>query len=93
MRAVWNNVVVAESDDIITVEGNAYFPVSSLKDGHFEDNPKHTTCHWKGQASYFDVVVNGERNRAAAWYYAAPKDAAKHIEGRVAFWKGVQVLK
>ncbi|MFO0601130.1 MAG: DUF427 domain-containing protein [Myxococcaceae bacterium] len=90
-RASWNGVVIAESDDIVTVEGNAYFPESSLKREYFKPSETHTSCAWKGTASYFSVVVNGQTNADAAWYYPRPSDAAKQISGRVAFWKGVVV--
>ncbi|MFK7926987.1 MAG: DUF427 domain-containing protein [Myxococcota bacterium] len=90
-RAMWNGVVLAESDDIVTMEGNAYFPRESLSQGHFEASTQTTICPWKGTASYFDVVVDGARNAGAAWYYATPKDAAAEIKGRVAFWRGVVV--
>jgi len=91
MKATWNNTVLAESDDTVVVEGNHYFPAESIHREHFRDSATHTTCPWKGIASYYDVVVNGEINKDAAWYYPKPKDAAKNIEGRVAFWKGVKV--
>lgn len=90
-RATWNGVVVAESDDIVTVEGNAYFPVSSLKREYFKSTDTHTSCPWKGTASYYSLDVNGKVNPDAAWYYAQPSDAAKQIAERVAFWKGVVV--
>ncbi len=90
-QATWNGAVLAESDDVVVVEGNVYFPVSALRREHFEDSQLHTVCGWKGTASYFDVVVGGQRNPDAAWYYPTPKDAAKHVAGRVAFWKGVVV--
>lgn len=90
-RAEWKGTVLAESDDIVTVEGNAYFPAASLTRAHFKDSPQHTVCPWKGTASYYDVVVGDDVNAGAAWYYPTPKDAAKHITGRVAFWKGVTV--
>jgi uncharacterized protein (DUF427 family) len=89
--ATWNGTVVAESDDIVIVEGNAYFPRESVRDDVLRDSDTHTVCPWKGTASYFDVQVDGEVNRDAAWYYPTPKDAAQEIAGRVAFWKGVQV--
>jgi uncharacterized protein (DUF427 family) len=89
--ATWNGAVIAESDDIVTVEGNAYFPRESVRDDVLRDSDTHTVCPWKGTASYFDVQVDGEVNRDAAWYYPTPKDAAQEITGRVAFWKGVQV--
>ena len=89
--ASWNGVVLAESDDIVTVEGNAYFPESSLKKELFKPSDTHTVCPWKGTASYYGLEVDGKLNPDAAWYYPAPKDAAKQILGRVAFWKGVEV--
>jgi uncharacterized protein (DUF427 family) len=92
-RATWNGAVLAESDDIETVEGNAYFPADSLRREHLTDSSTHTTCPWKGIASYYNVVVDGQENRDAAWYYPEPKDAAANIRGRVAFWKGVKVEK
>lgn len=91
MRAIWKGAVLAESDNTVVVEGNHYFPANSLRREHFRPSQTHTTCHWKGEASYYDVVVGAEVNRDAAWYYPAAKDAAKQIEGCVAFWKGVQV--
>ena len=90
-KAEWNGVVIAESDDIVMVEGNAYFPESALKKEHFRSAETHTVCSWKGTASYFDVVVGDAVNKDAAWFYPTPKDAAKHVKGRVAFWKGVVV--
>jgi uncharacterized protein (DUF427 family) len=91
MKATWNNIVLAESNDTVVVEGNHYFPPESIHRENFRDSSTHTTCPWKGEASYYDVVVNGEVNKDAAWYYPHPKEAAKNIEGRVAFWKGVKV--
>lgn len=90
-RATWNGAVLAESDDIVTVEGNAYFPEACLKKAHFQPSATHTTCPWKGVASYYSVVVDGKTNADAAWYYPEPSDAAKQIRGRVAFWRGVVV--
>ena len=90
-RAEWNGTVLAESDDIVTVEGNAYFPESSLRREFFHPSDTHTICGWKGTASYYTVRVDGQENRNAAWYYPQPFDAARRIEGRVAFWKGVKV--
>lgn len=90
-RATWNGVVIAESDDIVTVEGNAYFPDAALKKEFFSPSQTHTTCSWKGVASYLSVVVDGKTNPDAAWFYPTPSDAAKQISGRVAFWKGVTV--
>ena len=91
MKAIWNGAVIAESDDIVTVEGNAYFPLGSVNDAYLQPSDHHTTCPWKGSASYYSLEVNGQQNPNAAWYYPSPKDAAKQIAGRVAFWKGVQV--
>jgi uncharacterized protein (DUF427 family) len=91
MKATWNNALLAESDETVVVEGNHYFPANSIQLEHFRESATHTTCPWKGIASYYDVVVNGEINKDAAWYYPSPKEAAKNIEGRVAFWKGVKV--
>ncbi|MEM6955726.1 MAG: DUF427 domain-containing protein [Myxococcota bacterium] len=91
MKATWNGTVIAESDDIVEVEGNAYFPRSALNEAFFEESSHTTICSWKGTASYLSVVVDGQRNDNAAWYYPAPKEKAQHIEGRVAFWKGVKV--
>ncbi|MDQ3907516.1 MAG: DUF427 domain-containing protein [Acidobacteriota bacterium] len=91
MRATWRDAVLAESDDTVVVEGNHYFPADSIRREHFRESETHTVCPWKGEASYYDVVVNGETNRDAAWYYPDPKEAARQIKGRVAFWKGVSV--
>lgn len=90
-KAIWQGQVLAESDDIVTVEGNSYFPASSLKRELFQPSDHHTTCGWKGEASYYHVAVNGQRNENAAWFYPDPKPAAAEIKDRVAFWKGVQV--
>ncbi|MBD1823133.1 DUF427 domain-containing protein [Cyanobacteria bacterium FACHB-63] len=90
-RAVWNGVVLAESDRTETVEGNQYFPPDSIHSEYFQDSSTHTTCGWKGVASYYSIVVNGQTNKDAAWYYPTPKDAAKNIAGYIAFWKGVKV--
>lgn len=92
MRAIWNDVVLADSNDTVIVEGNHYFPADSLRREHFRDSDHRSSCPWKGAASYYDVLVGGEVNANAAWYYPAPKDAARQIAGRVAFWKGVQVV-
>jgi uncharacterized protein (DUF427 family) len=91
--ARWQGAVLAESDRVEIVEGNVYFPADSLHREHLRESATHTTCGWKGVASYFDVVVGAEVNRDAAWYYPTPKDAAKQITGFVAFWKGVQVSR
>jgi uncharacterized protein (DUF427 family) len=92
MKAIWNNTVVAESDNTIVVEGNHYFPPSAIRRELFVDSDHHTECGWKGTASYYTLEVGGQRNENAAWYYPAPKEAAKNIAGYVAFWKGVQVV-
>jgi uncharacterized protein (DUF427 family) len=89
--ATWNGVVIAESDDIVTVEGNAYFPRGAVRDEVLRPSEAHSFCPWKGTASYFDLEVGGQVNRGAAWYYPEPKDAAREITGRVAFWRGVEV--
>jgi uncharacterized protein (DUF427 family) len=91
MKAIWNGAVLAESDDTVVVEGNHYFPRTAINCEFFEETDHHTTCGWKGEASYFSLTVDGQRNDNAAWYYPQAKEQAKHIEGRVAFWKGVQV--
>jgi uncharacterized protein (DUF427 family) len=91
VKAVWNNTVIAESDDTVLVEGNHYFPESSLKREFVTFSNHKTSCPWKGQASYYSLLVNGELNTDAAWYYADPKPEAAMVRGRVAFWKGVKV--
>ena len=91
MRAIWRNTVLADSDATVVVEGNHYFPATALKSEHFRPSETRTTCAWKGVARYYDVVVGDQVNRDAAWYYPETKPEAKHIEGRVAFWKGVSV--
>jgi uncharacterized protein (DUF427 family) len=90
-RAVWNGAVLAESDRTRIVEGNHYFPPEAVRRDHLRESATHTSCNWKGVASYYDVVVDGEVNRDAAWYYPDPKDAAREIAGWVAFWRGVRV--
>ena len=92
MKAIWRDAVLAESDDTITIEGNHYFPPETIKKEYFQDSDTHTVCSWKGVASYYNVVVSGEANQDAAWFYPDPKDAAKEIKNYVAFWKGVQVV-
>ena len=91
MKAVWNDVTIAESDDTVVVEGNHYFPAESIEERYFLASDTHSTCPWKGEASYKTVEVGGERNEDAAWYYPAPKDAAAEIKDHFAFWKGVRV--
>ena len=90
-KAIWGGETIAESDDCVIVEGNQYFPPDSVRKEFLDPIAKTTACPWKGQASYYDVVVNGKRNPGAAWYYADPLPAASNIKGRIAFWKGVRV--
>lgn len=92
MKAIWNNQIIAESDDIINVEGNSYFPEEALIKDYFTRSNTETICHWKGKASYYDLKVDGAINKDAAWYYADPRPLADEIKGRVAFWMGVQVV-
>jgi uncharacterized protein (DUF427 family) len=91
MKATWKDAVLAESDDTVVVEGNHYFPRDSIRQEHFRPSATHTTCHWKGQASYYDVVVGDALNKDAAWYYPNPKPEAASVKDRIAFWKGVRV--
>jgi uncharacterized protein (DUF427 family) len=91
MKATWNSAVLAESDKTIVIEGNHYFPPDTINRQYFQDSSTHTTCPWKGEASYYDVLVNGQVNKDAAWYYPEPKPAANEIKDRVAFWRGVKV--
>jgi uncharacterized protein (DUF427 family) len=91
MKAIWNGQVIAESATTRVIEGNHYFPPDSLVAAHFEDSATHTTCSWKGEASYKTVVVADKRNPDAAWYYPSPKSAAEEIKGWYAFWRGVEV--
>ena len=90
-KAIWKGQVLAESNETEVVEGNHYFPPASLQREFFQTSDHTSFCGWKGTASYYDVVVDGETNAQAAWYYADPKDAASNIRGYVAFWKGVEV--
>jgi uncharacterized protein (DUF427 family) len=90
-KAIWEGTILAESDATVEVEGNQYFPPQAIKSEYFKPSDKHTTCPWKGLASYYHVEVNGKRNDDAAWYYPEPKSAAQQIKGHVAFWKGVRV--
>ena len=91
MQAVWNGVVVAESDDTVVVEGNHYFPRDALREQFFVASKHHSTCPWKGEAGYLSLVVDGSQNRDAAWFYPSPSPAARQITDRVAFWRGVKV--
>ena len=91
MRAIWNGTVIAESDDTVVVENNHYFPRASLNDEYVRPSSTTSVCPWKGTASYYSLEIDGQTNADAVWYYPEPKDAAKQITDRVAFWKGVQV--
>ena len=91
MKAVWNNQVLAESDATIVVENNHYFPPESINKDYFIDSNTHSTCFWKGEASYYSILVDGEENKDAAWYYPNPKEKANNIKDYIAFWKGVEV--
>lgn len=91
MKAIWNGQIIAESDDTVIVENNHYFPITSVKNEFLADSSLQTTCPWKGKANYYSLNVDGKLNENAAWFYPEASDAAKPIEGRVAFWKGVQV--
>jgi uncharacterized protein (DUF427 family) len=90
-QAIWQGKIIAESDDIATVEGNAYFPINSIKKEHFTPSSTTSYCGWKGDCSYYNVVVDGKENADAAWFYGEPLSAAEEIRDRIAFWKGVQV--
>ena len=93
MKAIWNNQVIAESDKTIVVENNHYFPADAVNKAFLKYSDTHSTCPWKGEASYYTLEVNGKENKDAAWYYPHPKDAAKNIENYIAFWKGVEVAR
>ena len=90
-KAIWNGQIVAESNNTVMVEGNHYFPPNSINKSFFKESAKTSACPWKGVANYYDIEVNGEVNRGAAWYYPSPKSAAANIKDHVAFWGGVQV--
>jgi uncharacterized protein (DUF427 family) len=93
MKAIWNNKVIAESNDTTVIEGNHYFPADSIKKEFFKDSATTSVCHWKGTAGYYSIEVDGKTNADAAWYYPDASGMAKSIEGKVAFWKGVSVEK
>lgn len=93
MKAIWNGVVIAESEDTVIIENNHYFPEESIKKEYFKESDTHTSCAWKGVASYYSVQVDGETNDDAAWYYPETSELVKNIKGYVAFWKGVEVSK
>lgn len=90
-KATWNGAVLAESDKTVVVEGNHYFPADSINKEYLKESDKHTSCPWKGTANYYNIEVNGEVNKDAAWYYPSAKEKAKHFENYVAFWRGVKV--
>ena len=91
MKAIWNDQILAESNDTVVVEGNHYFPPHTINKEFFEASDHHSICPWKGTAHYYDVVINGKHNKNAAWFYPETKDAANNIKGRIAFWHGVEV--
>ncbi|MBE7439870.1 MAG: DUF427 domain-containing protein [Spirochaetales bacterium] len=91
VQAIWNEEIIAESSDTVIVEGNHYFPASAVKPDFLQASEHHTHCPWKGDASYYHLRVKGKTNENAAWYYKDPFPKARHIEGRIAFWKGVTV--
>jgi uncharacterized protein (DUF427 family) len=91
MKATWNGATLAESEDTVVVEGNHYFPPESVRAEYLRDSDTHTTCPWKGLASYKSIEVDGQLNADAAWYYPEPKDAAAEIKDRFAFWRGVEI--
>ncbi len=93
MRAIWNKQILAESNETIIVENNHYFPSSTLKMEYFVASDKTSHCPWKGDANYYSISVNGKENKDAAWYYLTPKEEAKEIENRVAFWNGVEIIE
>ncbi|WP_299670053.1 DUF427 domain-containing protein [uncultured Polaribacter sp.] len=93
MKAIWNDEIIAESNDTVVVENNHYFPENSIKQEYFIPSTARTTCPWKGEASYYSIVVNGKENKDAAWFYGRPFPAATHIKNRVAFWKGVTITE
>jgi uncharacterized protein (DUF427 family) len=92
MKAIWNDKIVAESEDIVIVENNCYFPFESVNKKYLKESNSHTYCEWKGTASYYNLVIDGKINEDAVWYYPEPNEAAKNIKDRVAFWKGVQIV-
>jgi uncharacterized protein (DUF427 family) len=94
-KAIWNGAVIADAkdDEVEIVEGNVYFSPASVNQNNLRASDKVTTCPWKGMANYYDVVIGSEVNKDAAWTYRAPKEAAKNIAGRIAFWRGVEVEK
>ncbi len=92
MKAVWNEVIIAESNKTLVIEGNHYFPMDSVNTEYLNGSITKTVCHWKGEASYYHIDVKGKINRDAAWYYPNPLDAAKQVKNHIAFWKGVEII-
>lgn len=90
-KAIWKGAVLAESDETIVVEGNHYFPPEAVHHEYLRHSSSHTSCYWKGVASYYDIVVEGQVNKDSAWYYPSPSDQARKIKGYIAFWRGVKV--
>jgi uncharacterized protein (DUF427 family) len=93
MKAIWNGAVIAESNDTVVVENNHYFPSQAVKKEFLKESQTHTTCHWKGEASYYSIEVDGKTNTDAAWFYPDPKPMAKDLKNYIAFWRGVQIVK
>lgn len=93
MKAIWNNTVIAESDNTVIIENNHYFPHDSIKQDYFKSSDLVSNCHWKGEASYYNIEVDGKINKDAAWFYKEPSELAKGIKNHVAFWRGVEVVK
>ncbi len=91
MKAIWNNIVIAESNDTVVIENNHYFPAESIKKEFFKESKTHTTCPWKGVASYYTITVDGKENADAAWFYPEVSELARTIKDKVAFWKGVRI--
>lgn len=91
MKAIWNNTIIAESKTTELVEGNHYFPAESVNPSYLKASETHSSCPWKGQASYYSIEVDGKVNQDAAWYYSSPEEAAIHIKDHIAFWKGVEI--
>jgi uncharacterized protein (DUF427 family) len=91
MKAIWNGKVIAESNDTIVIEGNHYFPMDSVNKDYLVESDFHTTCSWKGVASYYTLIVDGKENKDSVWYYPNPLEKASQIKGKVAFWRGVDV--
>ncbi len=93
MKAIWNNKVIAESDETVSIEGNEYFPPESINCEYLQDSSSETFCPWKGKAGYYNIRVEGQINRDAAWVYKDPKKAAEKIKNYLAFWNGVEVTE